>query len=1133
MKLNYLSAFILLSTFSFGSTPHKSSSVLATGKWYKISVQETGIHKINYDDFVKMGFDLSRANDSAIRVFGNGGGMLPEVNMQPRTDDLRQIPVEVADGGDGKLDPGDYVLFYGESPDVWTYNYSTHLFAHSKNLYSDYNYYFINYDTVKGKRITFQPSLDSVPNNFSYRLDEHVFHELDQRNLIQSGRIWYGEEFDNSRFSYDFPFDVPGIDSTSPIRIVTYVAAHSTVNSKFVLSVNGKKTDSITVDYYNPDNNYDFGRFKQKVSLAIHVRSPLTLNLTYNVPNSGSKGWLNFIEINCRRELTWNGPQMGFRDGNTIGTHRRSQFTIPHASANVEIWNVTDPSDIRRMGTILSHDTIRFIAVTDSLKEFFAFDGSSFDTVHLVEPVNNQDLHAMYPTPLIIVTNPLFIDQANRLADFHQQHNNITSTVVKTKDIYNEFGCGKPDVTTIRDFMKMLYDRGYPAESPKYLLLFGDGSYDPKDRLLNNLNMIPVFESVESLNTANSYVEEDYFGIMADSSGGGSNGTIDIGIGRFPVTTTEQAKNMVDKIIHYSAASDTILSDWRNTMTFIADDENNNLFLQETEDLTAIVNEQYPVYNVGKIYLDAYPLINTPAGQRFPDVNKAITKAVSDGSLIINYVGHGGDDGLAVEKVLTVSDIQGWNNADKLPVFLTATCEFSQFDNPERYSAGEMVLNQSHGGAIALYTSTRTSIAATNSYLDTCFFRNLIPPPGEPPLTMGDLIKLTKNRNHNNLYIRNFVLLGDPAQYISFPAYKVVTTEINHQPAAGTPDTTRGLSTVTVKGEVQDIHGNKLKSFNGTVFTKVFDKDVTEKTLGNKPYDQGSYPEAYQLQNSLLSSLENSVVKGEFEFSFVVPKDIALQFGKGRISYYARDSVTDANGYTDNIIIGGMDPGINPVNPGPAIRLFMNDTNFISGGQTSDNPVLLGFLKDPDGINSTGLGIGHEILAVLNDDAPHPIILNDYYQPEINSYQGGKVTYPMSGLANGKYKLSITAWDNYDNPSHADIFFYVFDQPLLTVGQVINYPNPFSDYTTFRFTPLQNAGTLDIQIQIFSNTGQIIKTIEQTVSEYGVAPIEITWDGRDDNGNKRISGLYLYKLSVKGDNGAFTQTTQKMIILNY
>ena len=387
------------------------------------------------------------------------------------------------------------------------------------------------------------------------------------------------------------------------------------MNSKFILSVNGAKADSITVDYYDPGNNSDYARYKQKITLKNNVSSPLTVNMTYELPYSSALGWLCYVEINCRKKMIWNGPQMGFRDGNSIGPHKKTKFILQGANPDVVVWNVTDPANITHLESHYSNDTVSFIAVTDSLKEFYAFDGSSFDSIRLVEPVNNQNLHAIQPTPLVIVTNPLFTDEANRLADFHATHDNIAATVVLTTDIYNEFSSGQPDITAIRDFLKMLYDRGYPANQPKYLLLFGDGSYDPKDRIPGNNNLIPTYQSVESLNTGTSYVTEDYYGIMGDSAGQYANGSIDIGVGRFPVSTADQAKNIVDKVIRYLSVSDTILSDWRNVMTFIADDEDSNLFLNETEELTGIVGQNYPVYNVNKIYLDAYPLVETPEGE--------------------------------------------------------------------------------------------------------------------------------------------------------------------------------------------------------------------------------------------------------------------------------------------------------------------------------------------------------------------------------------------------------------------------------------------------------------------------------------------------------------------------------------
>ena len=610
MKYWLSSFYIILSLLSFAGQPHKDTSVLATGSWYKVSIRETGIYRITYDDFKAMGFDLSQISDSSIRIFGNGGGMLPEANSASRIDDLRELSIMVKDGGDGRIDPGDYVLFYGEGPDKWTFDYSTHLYSHVKNLYSDYSYYYIGTTIEKGKRITNQPSLDTLPNFISYRFDDLAFHELDSLNFIESGRSWYGEQFDNSRKSCRFSFSFPYIDTISPLRLVTSVAARASKISGFNVSVNNKSIDSLSLDPTDILSSENYAQVKQKTTLIMKPVSPVVIDLTYSLPVTNAIGWLNFLEFNAYRDIRWVSPQMGFRNANTIGKTTISKFLLSKVTPSVRVWDVTDPGNIAQMDGILSHDTLSFITTTDTLREFYAYDGQSFDSVTLIEKVNNQDLHALSPTNLIIITHPLFIDEANRLAGFHRQ-NNVSVQVVTTSQVYNEFSSGNPDLTAIRDFMKMLFDRGSPnSTAPKYLLLLGDGSYDPKNRIPGNNNMIPTFESSESMNVIGSYVTDDYFGIMGDNDGQGSNGTIEIGIGRFPVTTIDQAKAIVDKIIHYAATSDTILSDWRNTMTFVADDQNLNLHMWQAEQLTQIVATKYPVYNVNKIYLDAYPLID-------------------------------------------------------------------------------------------------------------------------------------------------------------------------------------------------------------------------------------------------------------------------------------------------------------------------------------------------------------------------------------------------------------------------------------------------------------------------------------------------------------------------------------------
>jgi len=1126
MRINTIYIFLVIlfsPLFIIAGTGHKTNSILASGQWYKVAVWNTGIHKVTFEDLQAMGINASGIDPADIRLFGNGGGMLPESNAAFRVDDLRENAIVVNDGGDGYFDNGDYFLFYGESADKWNYDTISHTYSHSKNLYSDSTYYFMTFNLGPGKRVLPRASSDSTPEYIARRFDDHLFHDLDERNLIRSGRIWYGEVFDNSLNSYDFSFDFPNRDSTVAIKLKSNLAARCPVTSRFIISVNGDVTDSVQLEYTNLQSIGEFAKSKVKISTFTYPNVPLTINLRYKLATSNALGWLNYLEIVCQRFLTYTGPQMSFRSSNSIGKDWVTEFRVKNMNPGIEIWDVTDPGETRSIEGMLENNLFTYRIPTSNLHEFIAFDGTEFFSVKYAGTIANQNLHSLEPSKLVIVTNPLFKSFADELADFHRQQNDMSVIVVTTYEIYNEFGCSQKDPTAIRDFMKMLYDRGQPNNSPKYLLLFGDGSYDPKDRIPGNNNMIPTYQSSESLKFLGTSVCEDYFGIMGDNEGQDSNGSIEIGIGRFPVSTVEEARIILNKIEHYSLKNDSIMTDWRNTITFVADDENDNIHLQQAEESSRIVAKKYPVFNVNKIYLDAYPLVKIPAGYRFPEANEAINQAVSKGTLLINYTGHGGETGWSYEQVLTFTDIASWKNKNELPVFVTATCEFSRFDNPERFTAGEMAILHPNGGAIAMYSTTRLALSTSNQHLDTSFFRHLMDRQNGEYVTMGDLIRISKNNNNNNNNIRNFALLGDPAQRIAFPEYHVKTIGINGNPVSRA-DTIQSLSKVSVSGIIEDQFGQKITDFNGVLRAKIFDKPVTNTTLGNT---SDSYPTTFKLQNSLLYEIKTSVIDGIFTFDFVVPRDIALQYGRGKISYYARNDGKDANGYTDAIVVGGIDTLTDPVNQGPDISLFIDNPDFISGGMTSINPVLLADLYDKDGINFVGLGIGHEITVVLDEAWTQPAILNDYYSPQINTITGGSLIYGFKNLSPGKHKLTLKAWDMFNNSSEKEISFVISSQ--LAVKKIMNFPNPMSDYTNFWFEPMKDAGRLDVEIDIYNITGKRVVTLNYSYPETIPGPLCI-WDGTDANGRILGNGIYPYKIKFRGNNGMYTEASQKLMI---
>ena len=641
--------------------------------------------------------------------------------------------------------------------------------------------------------------------------------------------------------------------------------------------------------------------------------------------------------------------------------------------------------------------------------------------------------------------------------------------------------------------------------------------------------MIPPYESNEYLSSTTSYVSDDYYGILNDGDGGLMNGSIKVGIGRLPVVTAAQASVVLNKIERYYSLNDSTLADWKNTITFVADDPDGNYHLKQAEQLADTVRRKYPVFNVNKIYNDAYQMTSTPSGMRSPECEKAINKSVCNGGMVLSYTGHGGEEGWSSTKILTIPDINSWNNYYRLPVFITATCEFSRFDNPNRPTGGELVILKPDGGGVALFTTTRKAFGAANIQLSATFFSILMSVTDGLNPRLGDLIRVSKDSNNNSLYLRNFVLLGDPAVDILFARQKAVTTYINDHPLDGSPDTVLGLSKVTIRGEIQDSQGNKLTNFNGIVYPKVFDKPVTYSTIGNTP---ASYPQGFQLQNHVLFSGKSTVTHGDFQFTFFVPRGVALPFGKGKISYYAQDLQTDAKGYTTEMVVGGVDSNADSTVKGPEIGMFMDSTTFVSGDRTGPDPVLLAFLNDNTGINHQDLGIGHDITAILDNDDSHPILLNSYFEPALDDYTSGSIHFPFAGLSPGFHSLRLKVWNVYDVSSEKEIYFWVMDQKLASIQNVKNYPNPFQTGTTFAFTPMNASGDLDVQVLIYAYTGQLVKTIQKHFTESSsTTSLIIEWDGNGDNGVPLHTGIYLYRVIIRGSNGTLAQTSQKLVIL--
>lgn len=1121
---------------------YTSSSVLSSGTWYKIGVTRTGIHKISYDLLKSLGIDPATLDPGRIRIFGNGGAMLSFRNADARPDDLLENSIWIEGAGDNAFNPNDYILFYGEGPNKWSYSASDQRFHHKVHLYSDTTYYFINIDGADGKRISSQPSLSGGTPVTSF--DDYAYHEDDAVSLIKSGREWFGESF-NQQANHNFSFTFPNLDAASDGYIKVEVGNRSNTASPYEIKA-GSTTSVLTANGYTLCGTCDFVQLANK-NFTFTPAGP-TVNVSITKQSAAASAWLNYVEVNVRRQLIMSGSQMMFRDKNSVGAGNVAEFILSGTSSPVRVWDVTFPSDAMLQETDVNGSVTQFSAAADTLRQFIAFDGLSFFEPAPFGRVENQNLHALSAADFIIVSHPLFMQHAVKLADMHRDLDTMRVVVVTPQEIFNEFSSGAQDVSAIRDFVKMFYDRASAGDEPRYLLLFGDGSYDNKRRFQSNSNFITTYQSLNSQTPTTSYVSDDFFGLLDDSEGNwgpGDPDMLDIGVGRIPVRTKTEADAVINKIFTYAGLNEkqaapkdncsipvnsTVYGDWRNTVCFVADDEDGSLHLDQAESMARTLDTAHPVLNIDRIYLDAYDQVSSTSGSTYPDATAAMNKRMDKGALIVNYTGHGGELGLSGEGVVSLNTINSWRNVNNLPLWVTATCEFSRFDDPERTSAGEYVLINPEGGGIALLSTVRLVYAAPNFYLNTRFYKHAFKEVnGEMP-RLGDLFRLTKTSSGTAVNNRNFTLLGDPALRLAYPKRKVVTTHINEQAVnLSVKDTMKALSVVMVKGIVADINGVKISSYNGILYPTVYDKARTITTLSN---DGASPRRSYPLQNSILFKGRAAVTNGEFSYSFVVPKDIVQSYGIGKISYYTSAGRDDGNGYYENIVIGGYDSTAAADATGPAIDLYINDSSFVFGDEVrGTDHEMLAVIKDSTGLNNMRLGIGHDMTAVLDERGNNAIILNDYYQPDLNSHRSGVIRYPFTDLSEGRHTLTVKAWDVHNNSSESFTEFIVAANAKLALKHVLNYPNPFTTRTQFRFEYNQARDMLDVQVQIFTVSGKLIKTIQAWQQGDGKTTEPLEWDGTDDFGDRIGKGVYIYRLRIKNTVGEKAERYERLVIL--
>lgn len=1116
------------------------SSVLASGNWQKLAVSERGVYKVDYN-FVKSTLGQSGTINSAqIRLFGNGGTILPESNEVPRPDDLVENPIDMYDGGDGVFNEGDYFLFYANGPVSWLKDSVRQRFLHQINLYSDQSFYYITFNNGVGMRLnsTVGATVPATTTVSSY--NEYAFYEKEQYNLGLFGKTWWGDLLTFSGTGSNekkISFNLNNISDSIYFRYNLASAAIGKAGAAaFFVSLNGV-TIGTHRDIYGIDgaDGTDPAIGVVQDGLAVIPSSgSLIFSILYQKYVSNAKGYIDFVEINTRRALQLNGgAQLSFRDWRSVGSGSVAQFRIENANARTRVWDVSDMLRPVMIQGVLSGSTYSFRNDASQLREYIAFS-DLFPVPTYVGPVANQDLHGLPQADYVIVAHPEFREAANKLADFHRNANGLSVHVVTTDQVYNEFGSGAPDISAIRDFVRMFYTRAGSDSSklPKYLLLFGQASFDYKNIIPNAAKLVPTFETPESLYSSAGYCTDDFYALLDDNEYIHKGYPLmDIGVGRIPATSAAEAMAVVDKIIRYKSAC--ALGPWRLNNLYVADKEDNGGdHLLDADAMYQAVTSSSKIYQAQKVYLDNLEIISTPAGFRCPDANKMINDNMYKGAFLMNYSGHGSIYTLSSKRIVTQNDYSSWNNSCKMPIMITATCDFSRFDNPALQSAGEKIMLKSNGGAIALVTTTQVVYATYNKVFNDAYLRTQFTKKEHGWNTFGDAFRISKNMviaASDTFNSRKFALLGDPALLPDFPRYGMVTDSVQELIAetAVPADTIKSLGLYRFFGSVRDDNNQVMADFNGKAYVTIFDKKqmVAVKT------DNSADKRVFELQNNIIYRGVATVTNGVFRFEFITPKDINYDFGKGRISYYAENGSIDAAGIDTARVVGGFSDHYVLDEDSPVIRPFMNDSLFRNGGLTGTNSLLYAIITDQSGINVSGNNVGHDLTAVLDNEIETPYILNDFYETAANTYKRGYVRFPLNNLTDGLHTLTIKAWDVFNNSGTGMVVFEVANGSVVKIRNVYSYPNPFSESTRFVFEHNHPNEELTASIQIFNTAGALVRTITQTFTPVGSNSADIVWDGTGDGGEKLYGGLYICRIKIATAKNIDDLGYQKVVLI--
>ncbi len=1113
-----------------------NQSILATGDIFKLEIMEDGVYKLDYQ-FLTTFLDLNGVSFSQIKLYGHPGGALPEDVDASGPDDLVEIATFKTNADSDQFNTDDYILFYAQGPDRTHFNADLTI-SKELNVYARSSYIYLKLSSDNGMSIPQQANVDvdqySTTKDALISIEENTINLLGSNGSTQgSGQRWFGRIFTKQR-SFNLSNELPlaHIDLDQPVSVDMAFAGRSEEFSEIELNIDNTRFTSVLGRVNTGDVEATYARIANISETLRLTSSAPEIEINFPLNSSASEGWLDYFNIQYKQKLVFEGDELVISDFNSLSLPSYG-FSIQSTINNPIIWEITNPMIPLEQDYLQSNSSIKFGFESSQLRQFVVFDQNRVSkTPIFIGAIPNQNIHGMDEADLVIVYHQDFEDAADQLAQHRREHDGLLVNTVSIESIYNEFSAGKQDPSAIRNFSKMMFDR-HPRFN--FLLLLGDGSYDylGVSEGLSNQSFIPAYQTKESLNPLSAFPTDDYYSLLSDNEGGNLKGALDIAVGRIPVKTTAEANAVIAKIISYDTNPDRF-GDWRLRVAFAADDEDSNIHLRQADGIAQQAIQKHPEFNQEKIYFDSYIQESTPGGARYPAANEKLNNEIFNGLLVTNYLGHGGPKGWSQERVLKVADIIDWKNSTKLPLIITATCSFTGFDDPAIVTAGEEAILNPFGGAVALFSTVRSVYSSQNERLTKSVFDTIFSKVDGEYMAIGEILRRSKNANSadtTNINARKFLLIGDPSMKLALPQYNIKTTSVNNKLVGQLSDTLSALQEVLITGEIVTDSGERVTSFTGEIYPTVFDKKSSLSTLAN---DGTSRVREFEVQRNRLFKGAATVDKGQFSFSFTVPIDIDYTVGKGKLSYYATDGIEmDAAGYSDDILIGGSGVASSLDDSPPMVEAFLNSFEFNSGDETNGDPILLVKLADDKGINFSGISIGHDITAIIDDNTQNTFILNEFYISDLDNAMTGTVRFPLSGLEPGPHTLTVKAFDVANNPGEQTIDFVVIGPEEGEITNLSSFPNPTDGVTTFSFTHNFVNESVETTVSIYNLSGQLVRTLQQSEVLQSSLNQSMTWDGIDDFGSEVVSGIYLYTVKINSPslNISKESTFEKVVVI--